>query len=260
MPGQTPRMPRSFLGAAATAAVSVPCALSIGKPPRVERLPPANSGWLTSAVESTSASSGLVGVTGGGTRRGVDDRGAPGRRGRRAGRAPGACIALGEPVGLGVEEQALGRAAPRRARARGPSRPSRRRCRCGDAPWRAATASAAAEGCAPTIQVDSPPRCRPPALSPGSTIGGEQRGARGRERRQHEQEGDAVRTGGAHRATVGTQSAHGRSGVPVRTARSSAGARAVALLAVLVVERRQHAEDRRRRRSRRPTRAGRAGG
>ena len=70
MPGQTPRMPRSFFGAAATAAVSVPCALRIGKPPSVETWPPANSGWLTSAVESISASSGLVSVTGGGTRLG----------------------------------------------------------------------------------------------------------------------------------------------------------------------------------------------
>jgi hypothetical protein len=70
MPGQTPRIPRSFLGAAATAAVSVPCALSSGKPPSVERWPPANSGWLTSAVESISASIGLLSVTGGGTRPG----------------------------------------------------------------------------------------------------------------------------------------------------------------------------------------------
>ena len=70
MPGQTPRMPTSFFGAEATAAVSVPWADRSGRPPRVERLPPANSGWLGSAWESTSASSGLCGVTGGGTRLG----------------------------------------------------------------------------------------------------------------------------------------------------------------------------------------------
>ena len=99
MPGQTPRMPRSFLGAAATAAVSVPCALSIGKPPSVERLPPANSGWLTSAVESTSASSGLVAVTGGGTRLGVDDRGAPGGAGVERVRRPGSAARLASRLG-----------------------------------------------------------------------------------------------------------------------------------------------------------------
>ena len=58
------------LGRAGDGAVSVPCALSIGKPPSVERWPPWNSGWLTSAVASTSASIGLVSVTGGGTRLG----------------------------------------------------------------------------------------------------------------------------------------------------------------------------------------------
>ena len=67
MPGHTPRMPRSFLGAPATAAVSVPCPLESGKPPMDWRWAPWNSGWLTSAVASTSASSGLVAVTGGGT-------------------------------------------------------------------------------------------------------------------------------------------------------------------------------------------------
>ncbi len=70
MPGHTPRMPRSFFGAAATAAVSVPCADATGSPPRVETLPPTNSGCVVSSWESTSASSGLVGETGGGIRRG----------------------------------------------------------------------------------------------------------------------------------------------------------------------------------------------
>ena len=70
MPGQTPRMPTSFFGAAATDAVSVPWAERTGRPPSVETLPPANSGWVWSSWESTSASSGLCGVTGGGIRRG----------------------------------------------------------------------------------------------------------------------------------------------------------------------------------------------
>ncbi len=98
MPGQTPRMPLSFLGAAAMAAVSVPCALSIGKPPSVERLPPANSGWLTSAVESTSASSGLAGVTGGGTRLGAT---IAARQAARAssGSGGGVCIVLASRSG-----------------------------------------------------------------------------------------------------------------------------------------------------------------
>ena len=70
IPGQTPRIPTSFLGAAATAAVSVPWADCTGNVPTVEMLPPANSGWVGSSWESISASSGLCGVTGGGTRRG----------------------------------------------------------------------------------------------------------------------------------------------------------------------------------------------
>ena len=117
MPGQTPRMPTSFFGAAATAAVSVPWALWSGKPPSVERLPPANSGWLTSAVESTSASSGLCGVTGGGTRLGST---IAARQAARAssGSGGGALGDRGEPVGLGVEQQRRARSAPASSRAR----------------------------------------------------------------------------------------------------------------------------------------------
>src|SRR3712207_508108 len=68
IPGQTPRMPTSFLGAAATAAVAVPCELPPGKPGSpLTPEPTANSGWERSTAESTRASTGLVGVTGGGT-------------------------------------------------------------------------------------------------------------------------------------------------------------------------------------------------
>ena len=219
MPGQTPRMPRSFLGAAATAAVSVPCALSTGKPPSVETLPPANSGWLTSAVASTSASSGLGRRDRRRDEAGVDDRGAPrgagvervGRRdlrptwragrARRRGAGPWlqrrgelARAAAGDDVGAGADA-ARAVARRRRRRPRGPA-------------WRRRS-SPAPEAAAPA--------------SPGSTIGGRgRRGARGRSDRQEENRDEEDQA--AHRATVGTQSAHGRSGVPVRTARSSAGA------------------------------------
>jgi hypothetical protein len=70
-PGQTPRMPTSFLGAAATDAVAVPWRLSSGRSPSVETLPPANSGCVSSRRVSMSAISGLVGVTGGGARFGL---------------------------------------------------------------------------------------------------------------------------------------------------------------------------------------------
>ena len=88
------------------------------------------------------------------------------------------------------------------------------------APWRAATASAAADG----VRADDPVRAR----GGGAGVAGEhhrrrgRRGARGGGDRE-EEEGDE-QDQAAHRATVGTQSAHGRSGVPVRTARISAGA------------------------------------
>ena len=67
-PGQTPRIPTSFLGAAATAAVAVPWRLSSGRVPSVRTLEPANSGWLSSSRVSSSAISGLVASTGGGAR------------------------------------------------------------------------------------------------------------------------------------------------------------------------------------------------
>src|SRR5690349_3909912 len=65
-PGHTPRMPTPFCGAAATAAVAVPCALVTGVPGSVENAEPAHSGCAGSAAASTSAISGLSGVTGGG--------------------------------------------------------------------------------------------------------------------------------------------------------------------------------------------------
>ena len=65
-PGQTPRMPTPFCGAAATAAVAVPCRLSSGRLPRVRTLEPPNSGCVSSRRVSSSAISGLVPVTAGG--------------------------------------------------------------------------------------------------------------------------------------------------------------------------------------------------
>src|SRR3954453_12050489 len=66
-PGQTPRIPIPFWGAAATDIVAVPWELSTGVPGMVETFgSPVHSGWLRSAAASTSAISGLCGPTGGG--------------------------------------------------------------------------------------------------------------------------------------------------------------------------------------------------
>src|SRR5215207_7424497 len=73
MPGQMPMMPTLLTGAAATAAVAVPCPISVsgGSAPSVLKLLPAHSGWLMSGIESTSpslavgtgAGVGVVGAT-----------------------------------------------------------------------------------------------------------------------------------------------------------------------------------------------------
>src|SRR6476646_3877194 len=67
-PGQTPRIPIPFCGAAATAAVAVPWRFVTGVPGAAEVKfgSPVHSGCVMSAAASTSAISGLVGVTGGG--------------------------------------------------------------------------------------------------------------------------------------------------------------------------------------------------
>src|ERR1700754_1302834 len=71
-PGQTPRMPIPFCGAAATDIVAVPCELVTGVPGIVAMFGSlVHSGWVTSAAASTSAISGLCGVTGGGIRSGA---------------------------------------------------------------------------------------------------------------------------------------------------------------------------------------------
>src|SRR6478736_1380528 len=64
--GHTPRMPTPFSGAAATAAVAVPCELVTGTPGMVLKFPPAHSGCVASAAASTNAIRGLVGTTAGG--------------------------------------------------------------------------------------------------------------------------------------------------------------------------------------------------
>src|SRR3954462_1587529 len=66
-PGHTPRMPMPLAGAAATAAVAVPCRLSTGVPGIVVKFgSPVHSGCVTSAAASTRAMSGLCGDTTGG--------------------------------------------------------------------------------------------------------------------------------------------------------------------------------------------------
>ena len=236
MPGQTPRMPRLFLGAPATAAVSVPCAFESGKPPMVWRWPPWNSGWLTSAVASTSASSGLVSVTGGGTRLGSTIARAPGGAGvERVGRRRPA--ASGARAGSARRrEQELGRAPFESSRARprgddvGAGAEAPRAVAGGDGVGRRAGRGA-----------DDPVRGRGGAgvarAAPSAASGQPGRAPRGRAR------AGAVRRGSRRmQTTVGTPSAQDRSGVPARTARKSAGREAVSLLAVLVVEPGQHAE------------------
>src|SRR3954465_8071551 len=70
-PGHTPRMPIPFWGALATEAVAVPCGLVTAVPGIVAKFgSPVHSGCVVSAAASTSAISGLWGVTGGGVRSG----------------------------------------------------------------------------------------------------------------------------------------------------------------------------------------------
>src|SRR3954467_4585823 len=70
-PGQRPRMPIPFCGAAATDIIAVPCESVTGVPGSVATLgSPVHSGCVMSAAASTSAISGLWGVTGGGVSEG----------------------------------------------------------------------------------------------------------------------------------------------------------------------------------------------
>ena len=73
-PGKTPRLPTPLAAAAATAAVAVPWKSVSDWPPVVVMLPVANSGWVMSSWESTSAISGLDGVTAGGASAGSTTR------------------------------------------------------------------------------------------------------------------------------------------------------------------------------------------
>ncbi len=66
-PGQTPSIPTPLAGAAATVAVAVPWKSASCVPPSVAMFEPAISGWLVSTIVSTSAISGLAGVTAGAT-------------------------------------------------------------------------------------------------------------------------------------------------------------------------------------------------
>src|SRR3954447_12554357 len=66
-PGQMPRMPTPFAGAAAAVLVAVPWKSTTGPAPVLKIPDPTISGWVRSIWVSTIAISGLVGVTGGGT-------------------------------------------------------------------------------------------------------------------------------------------------------------------------------------------------
>ena len=149
---------------------------------------------------------------------GVDDRGAPGGAGvERVGRRD--LRDLGGPVGLGVEQQALGS-----QRGGELARAAARDDVGAGADAARAVAGGDGVGGGGRAGADDPVRAR----GGGAGVAGqhhrgrERRGARGGGDRQEEERDEEDQT--AHRATVGTQSAHGRSGVPVRTARSSAGA------------------------------------
>ena len=103
-PGHTPTIPRPFCGAAATAAVAVPCGLVTGVFPSTLMFgSPRNSSWVRSAAASTSAISGLSGTTGGGVRSGRR----PSSASRPAPTADRSAIAVvcAERVRLGVDEQ-----------------------------------------------------------------------------------------------------------------------------------------------------------
>src|ERR671917_1098139 len=73
-PGHTPTIPTPFTGAAATDAVAVPCEAFTGSSGSVLVAPPTNSGCAGSSWLSTSAISGLFGVTAGGTSAGSATR------------------------------------------------------------------------------------------------------------------------------------------------------------------------------------------
>ena len=214
---------------------------------RCETLPPANSGWLTSAVESMSASSGLVGRDRRRDQAGVDDRGAPGgagveRVGRRglhaAGRAgwarrraagPRARSARGELARAAARDDVGAGADPAGAVAR---RRSRRR---------------RAAGRAPTSQVERSPARRPPPCRRAAPSVGERGGGRaGRSAQQPATTSGGRGEAAAHRPTVGTPSAQWVGAAVARPHRAQQRGRgAVALLAVLVAEGGQHAEHRR---------------
>ena len=101
-PGQTPSVPTPLAGAAATSAVAVPWRSVSGWPASDVMFGP-RSGWVGSSWESTSAISGLLGPTGGGTWPPTtwSRHQASGESGSSAGRLRPAA----EPVGLGIREQ-----------------------------------------------------------------------------------------------------------------------------------------------------------
>ena len=275
MPGQTPRMPTSFFGAEATAAVSVPWAEATGSPPRVERLPPANSGWAASSWESTSASSGLGGVTGGGTSAGSTIAARQPAAVERVGRRAPAC---GGRAGWARRRGAArGRAAPGRARARGPARRHRRPCRRGARRGRRRARRRRGPAARRRSRSRGPRARRPRAASPGSVTVGRSGAADAPAGASHGRHDDGEEKAARHPSHCRPRSRAGRRpraapAAPRASARVAAqrgagphraqqrGRGAVALLAVLLAEARRARRAPCRARSRRPTRAGRAGG
>ena len=133
---------------------------------------PVHSSCVRSEAASTSAISGLSGVTGGGYQLGRGDLRAPvvGRR-RTAGRSGPTSAPAQQRVGLRVDEQvALAQGAREGARV-ARARPRSRRVRCGSARNRSAIVADALPGTAPTIQVSGSARTDEAVASPGSCIG-----------------------------------------------------------------------------------------
>ncbi len=116
-PGQTPTMPTPLTGAAATAAVAVPCSWSSGRSPSVVvRLPP-NSGCVSSSRVSSSAISGLVSPTGGGARFGSAIAARQAFGGPDSGSLGTACLVVRSALGCAYSSRPRLRSAPANARA-----------------------------------------------------------------------------------------------------------------------------------------------
>src|SRR3954468_8469482 len=172
IPGQIPMMPFPLTGAAATDAVAVPWpnAVSGTSVPIVLKLLPAHAGWVMWGIESRSASSGLVGATGG-----------VGVAGLTTALRHHCCGVSGSGVGAAWKRwrSTFGEADTSRLRARSPAasarafeRETRKAPTWGEptarAPKRRAMAAASAPGVALTSQLRGSARRGAASASPGS--------------------------------------------------------------------------------------------